>query len=555
MKKIRNTMLSRHSSLVRNSRDTVHSKSLDVSAGTLKSPAQLLSQRLQDWKQVIKEFINYFHQVAQLNQSVASDFSRISQSFQLSSQHSLLEPGQNGIQDVLQNLRTQNDKIAAFHNTRSNSIRTQAIEALENLRVEIKQRRFSIEGRLNPFIHRLQKAREEIREKVIEFDKATDYAHGESHGLEKDPYLIHHEIKVLVDKQLSDETEYRKAALHEQDEYIRFEKRFIERLKSIVETYFSWFHNDTNSLLHYIEQQQNFSSQIPVDNEWDAYEKRNETVLVKKGQLKPLGDEYSDALRENHFIHPKRTGTLDYRHNTQTLSNWARSHFVLSEAGFLHIFHRDMKEKDMSTHTEPPFASLSLKHCYLTSDINQEDNYYWLDIFEKTSGTKFMKKSHDRVHSLRSSSYNEVMAWRSDLAPKCRSAPPLSSVSRPFSTSSEREAPYASPPESPGLEKHHETGGKFHEKKKSTEGSSLRESSDHSHQPSEEEKPRDLPPQPPRSSVESHDSEKQYETPQEEKLQDSPHPHPHSYSDQDHEAPIITSKKHHESSIPIYDGH
>ncbi|KAK0106495.1 hypothetical protein ONS96_004120 [Cadophora gregata f. sp. sojae] len=367
---------------------------------TTGNPTEILANRFQAWRKVLKDLITYFREIQTSYEHRSKNLLKVSNVINNTSAPTMfLESG--GIDDAVQVLRSYH-RIAIAEANKSKEIENDVIMALTGLRSDLNQKIKEIKGLSSDFKNSVDKEMETTRRAVNELHEGlgqSDMDPAQMTG-RKDPYLLKLAVDRQVESQIDEENYLHQAYLNLEASGRELEAIVVGEIQKSYNAYAGILKREADAAYNTADELRTGPIAMPKDHEWNTFVQKDEHFVDPSVPVRqPQNIHYPG--RDNELAQEVRAGLLERK--SKYLKSYTAGWYVLSPT-HLHEF----KSADKA---QAPIMSLYLPEQKLGSHSN-----------EGSSSNKFILKgrqtgSMHRGHSwvFRAESYDTMNAWYEDI--------------------------------------------------------------------------------------------------------------------------------------------
>ncbi|GBE90013.1 hypothetical protein SCP_1800350 [Sparassis crispa] len=421
--------LSRGTSL---SRASKHGSSVSRSQSLIKKniaphdlrPSDILIERFIAWKIIVKQLIAYFEGIADIENNVARELTKLGAVIQVPFRSGNQFLGEGGVQDLYYGIRDKTRAIADQHASLGRTVEGSIVEHLQKLRVEIKAHIKNIQNDTGKLATAVAKERE-LSAKVIG-DLGTNVSIHKNTPLSvtarTDPYVANQAVARQLLKQVHTENALQKSLLLTQSSSAMFEASLIQALQSAWATFAEWRARMDTSIRETYRTLEHDMAALPPDKEWIAFAAREDHLVDPETPLRdPQNINYPN--KDDPTVVAVHVGLLE-RKKRYTRS-YREAYYVLTPAGFLHEY----ASSDPAISDKPRW-SLFLPLCTLGPASAPSAPSHKFHIEERLDGmgsprTGSLKvlrssligngKGSGRAWAFRGRSHDDMLEWWNDL--------------------------------------------------------------------------------------------------------------------------------------------
>ncbi|RPD69733.1 hypothetical protein L226DRAFT_539559 [Lentinus tigrinus ALCF2SS1-7] len=417
------------------SRASKHGSSVSRSQSLIKKniaphdlrPSDILIERFTAWKAIVKQLIAYFEVIADIENNVAREMTKLAGVIQVPFRSGNQFLGEGGLQDVFYGIRDKTRAIADQHANLGRTVDGSIVQHLQKLRTEIKAHIKNIQNDTGKLATAVAKERE-LSSKVIG-DLGTNVSILKNTPLgvtaRTDPYVANQAVARQLVKQVHTENALQKSLLLTQASSAMFEASLIQALQSAWATFNEWRTRMDTSVGDIWNNLHRDMSALPPDREWIAFAAREDHLVDPETPLRdPQVINYPS--KDDPSVIPVHTGMMERKKRyTRT---YRESYYVLTPAGFLHEY----ASSDPALADKPLF-SLFLPMCTLGPPSAPSAKSHKFHIEERKDGTgtthsgsfKSIRDSlrrgngSGRAWAFRARSHDDMMEWWNDIRMLC----------------------------------------------------------------------------------------------------------------------------------------
>ncbi|CAL1715902.1 unnamed protein product [Somion occarium] len=432
--------ISRATSVSRTSR---HGSSMSRSQSLIKKniaphdlrPSDILIERFVAWKAIVKQLIAYFEGIADIENNVAREMTKLAGVIQVPFRAGNQFLGEGGLQDVYYQIRDKTRAIADEHANLGRTVDGSIVQHLQKLRVEIKAHIKNIQNDTGKLATSVAKERE-LSSKLIG-DLGTHVSILKNTPMsvtpKTDPYVANQAVMRQLVKQVHTENALQKSLLLTQSSSATFEAALIQALQSAWATYAEWRTRMETQISTISQSLERAMSSFAPDREWIAFAAREDHLVDPETPLRdPANIVYPS--KEDPSVLPVHTGLLERKKRyTRT---YREAYYVLTPAGFLHEY----ASSDPAVADKPLF-SLFLPMCTLGPPSSANARSHKFHIEGRKDGTGATKTGSFRsitstitgrgnkanssitagghAWAFRARSHDDMMEWWNDIRMLC----------------------------------------------------------------------------------------------------------------------------------------
>ncbi|KAH9937880.1 uncharacterized protein BXZ73DRAFT_100096 [Epithele typhae] len=391
-------------------------------------PSDILIERFTAWKAIVKQLISYFEGIADIENNVAREMTKLGAVIQVPFRAGNQFLGEGGLQDIFYGIRDKTRAIADQHANLGRTVDGSIVQHLQKLRTEIKAHIKNIQNDTGKLATSVAKERE-LSAKFIG-DLGTNISVLKNTPLNvtarTDPYVANQAVARQLVKQVHTENALQKSLLLTQASSAMFEASLIQALQSAWATFAEWRTRMDTAIGEIWGHLQRDMSALPPDREWISFAAREDHLVDPETPLRdPQVINYPS--KDDPSVIPVHTGLLERKKRyTRT---YRESYYVLTPAGFLHEF----TSSDPSIADRPQF-SLFLPMCTLGPPSPTSGKSHKFHIEERKDGSGTTRSGSlrglrdsitrrgtgsGRAWAFRARSHEDMMEWWNDIRMLC----------------------------------------------------------------------------------------------------------------------------------------
>ncbi|RDL32461.1 PH protein [Venustampulla echinocandica] len=364
------------------------------------NPTEILANRFQAWRKVLKDLITYFREVQASYDHKSKNLIKISNLVNnTSSPPVFLRSG--GIDDALQVLRSYH-RSAIMEANKAKEIENDVLLALVGLRSDLNQKIKEIKSLSGDFKNSVDKEMEGTRKAVNNLQDGLGRADVDPAQMtgKHDPYLLKLAVDRQIERQIDEENYLHQAYLNLEASGRELESIVVGEIQKSYNAYAGILKREAEGAYNTVEELRTGPISMPKDHEWNEFVENDEHFVDPRVPVRlPQNIQYPG--RDNYLAQAIREGLLERK--SKYLKSYTPGWYVLTPT-HLHEF----KSADK---TQTPIMSLYLPEQKLGSNSQ-----------EGASSNKFMMKGRQtgamhRGHSwvFRAESYETMLGWLEDI--------------------------------------------------------------------------------------------------------------------------------------------
>ncbi|KAI5466491.1 hypothetical protein BGZ63DRAFT_376332 [Mariannaea sp. PMI_226] len=364
------------------------------------NPTEVLSNRFQSWRKILKDLIAYFREIQSQYEHRSKTLLKLSNvSNNIATPSGFLSTA--GIDDALQFIRSYN-KNAVIEANKAKEIEDDVILALTGLRSDLQQKIKEIKNLSGDFKNTVAKEMDGTRKAVRNLgDVLGKNEMDESLTTGKqDPYLLRLAVDRQVERQVDEENYLHQAYLNLENSGRELESIVVGEIQKAYNAYAGILKREADNAYGVIEELREGPISMPKDQEWIHFV-TNDSQFVDPNIPIRSADQIHYPGQDHESAQEIRAGLLERK--SKYLKSYTAGWYVLS-ATHLHEF----KSADKA---QAPVMSLYLPEQKLGSHSAEggSSNKFIL----KGRQTGGMHRGHSWV--FRAESHDTMMAWYEDI--------------------------------------------------------------------------------------------------------------------------------------------
>ncbi|KAH7015130.1 hypothetical protein EDB80DRAFT_566453 [Ilyonectria destructans] len=395
---------------------------------TTGNPTDVLSNRFQSWRKVLKDLIAYFREIQSHYENRSKSLLKLANvSNNISAPPGFLTTA--GIDDALQFLRTYN-KNAIIEANKAKEIEEDVILALTGLRSDLQQKIKEIKNLSGDFKNSVEKEMENTRKTVRNLSDVlgkNELDESLTTG-KQDPYILRLAVDRQVERQIDEENYLHQAYLNLENSGRELESIVVGEIQKAYNAYAGILKREADNAYNVIGELREGPISMPKDQEWIHFVTHDNQFVDPSIPLR-AADQVHYPGQDHEAAQEIRAGLLERK--SKYLKSYTAGWYVLS-ATHLHEF----KSADKA---QAPVMSLYLPEQKLGSHSSEGGSSNKFILKGRQTGT--MHRGHTWV--FRAESHDTMMAWYEDIKALTEKTPEersqfVRSHSRSMSRSSRR---------------------------------------------------------------------------------------------------------------------
>lgn len=366
------------------------------------SPTEVLANRFQTWRKLLKDLITYFREVSTSYEQRAKALLKVSNVINNTNAPSmfLIEGGLNDANRILRDFHKQS--VTESH--KAKEIQTEVINQLGGLRADLSQKIKEIKSLSGDFKNSVEKEKETTRKCVAALEESLALVDSDPAAVagKGDPYVVRLGVDRQVERQIDEENYLHRAYLNLENSGKELESIVVGEIQKAYNALASIMKRDADEMYSTIDQLRNGPIGMPRDLEWNKFVTNDPHFVNPNLPLRRLEDiEYPG--KHHPATTEVRAGMLERK--SKYLKSYTPGWYILSPT-HLHEF----KSADR-IYTQPPVMSLYLPDQKLGSHSQPGSSSHKFVLKGRQTGS--MHRGHTWV--FRAESYDTMMAWYEDV--------------------------------------------------------------------------------------------------------------------------------------------
>ncbi|KAG2120224.1 hypothetical protein DEU56DRAFT_835703 [Suillus clintonianus] len=386
-------------------------------------PSDILIERFVSWKAIVKQLISYFEGVADIENNIAKEYTKLGAVIQVPFRSGNQFLGEGGLQDVYYGIRDKTRVIADQHANLGRTVDSSIVQHLQKLHAEIKAHIKNVQNDTGKLATSVAKERELSGRMIGELATSVSIFKNTPMGVtnKSDPYVANIAVMRQLQKQVHEENALQKSIIIMQQNSAHFEEGIVRAIQSAWQTYDEWRSRMTNSVQDTWHTMGRNMVSLAPDREWISFSARSDHLLDPETPLRnPETIQYPS--KEDTSVIAVHTGHLERKKRfTRT---YREAYYVLTPAGFLHEFATSDPSQSGS---QTPIFSLFLPACTLGPPSTPSSKSHKFHIEGRKDGTgttkhgsfKLPMTGGQHAWSFRSRSHEDMMEWWNDVRMLC----------------------------------------------------------------------------------------------------------------------------------------
>ncbi|THW72035.1 hypothetical protein D6D19_06873 [Aureobasidium pullulans] len=372
-----------------------YNSALSTPIPTHGSPTDILANRFQAWRTLLKSLITYFREIQSSYETRSKALLKVSNVLSNFSHPSVFITD-GGLADASRILGDYHKHSVAESN-KSRDIEQDVISALTGLRSDLSQKIKEIKSLNGDFKNSVDKEKDATRKAVDQLAEALQHAdHGDNS--KTDPYIVRLGVDRMVEKQIDEENYLHRAYLNLESSGRELESIVVGEIQKAYNAMASILKREGDDAYNTVEQLRGGPIAMPKDLEWARFVETDPHFVNPRLPLRRIED--IDYPGKNAPAAAEvRAGMLERK--SKYLKSYTPGWYVLSPT-HLHEF----KSAD-KIYSQPPVMSLYLPEQKLGSHSEPGSSSHKFMLKGRQSSG--MHRGHNWV--FRAESYETMMAW------------------------------------------------------------------------------------------------------------------------------------------------
>ncbi|KAF8978566.1 hypothetical protein BGZ52_005886 [Haplosporangium bisporale] len=306
------------------------------------NPTDILQARLHGYRSIVKNLQQFFAEVAALETTTSRAWSKAASVLVVPFKDGHQFLGKGGMQDVCAGLRDAAKGRGEQHAGVARFVEETVVKHLRRLKQDLKGKIRALKGDTNLYNNRVFRERELTQERIgglaraiALYERAGGYKAEEN--MRSDPYLVNLALKKQLAKQVHEENLFARSLRQVQEEVATFESRIVKEVKQILNSYANYNRNNVSPAFNQSWAAAEAALTALQDNtEWNEFMDRNGYRLFPSELADTDLEEINYPGKQNPYVAPIKTAHLSRK--SSVLKNWKDGFFVLTMAGWLHVF-------------------------------------------------------------------------------------------------------------------------------------------------------------------------------------------------------------------------
>ncbi|KAL8732158.1 MAG: hypothetical protein Q9166_002905 [cf. Caloplaca sp. 2 TL-2023] len=369
---------------------------------TTGTPTEILANRFQTWRKVLKDLITYFRDVQKSYESRSKSLYTLCNVIN----NTTTPPAfltQGGIGDAIHVLRDHHKQAIAEAN-KAKTIEEDVIVQLTGLRSDLQQKIKEIKSLSGDFKNNVDREIEGTRRAVHDLQEALGAAEADpnsSHGKD-DPYIVKLGVDRQLERQIEEENYLHRAFLNLESSGRELESIVVGEIQKAYNAFAGIIKREADEAYDTVERLRTGPVAMAKDHEWDAFVENNEHFVDPRLPVRRV-QTITYPGRDHAAASEVRSGMLERK--SKYLKSYTPGWYVLTPT---HI--HEFKSPDRIT-SQVPVMSLNLAEQKLGSHSGTDSSSHKFMLKGRQTGG--MHRGHAWV--FRAESHDTMLAWFEDL--------------------------------------------------------------------------------------------------------------------------------------------
>ncbi|WVQ71096.1 hypothetical protein IAR50_000621 [Cryptococcus sp. DSM 104548] len=382
-------------------------------------PSDILIERFQAWKGIVKMLIAYFEGIADIEANTSKELTKLGAVIQVPFRPGNQFLGEGGMQDVFYTIRDKTRLIADSHASLARTIESSIVQHLQKLRTEIKAHIKNVQNDTGKLATSVAKERELSTRAIADLARAINSVNNTPMqvGSKEDPFAVNQAVLKQLQRQVNEENALQKSIIIMQQNSAHFEEGIVRSIQSAWSTFDEWQSRMSESVQETWRNLGVNMAQLMPDREWISFAARSDHLLDPETPLRNP-DLIDYPGKSDPSVTPVYSGMLERK--KRFTKSYKEGFYVLTPAGYLHEY----ASSDPTTATHPVW-SLFLPACTLgppSSAATAKSHKFHIEgrkdgtsAYGKTPGGRGLFRGSDTAFTFRARSHEEMMEVWNDL--------------------------------------------------------------------------------------------------------------------------------------------
>ncbi|KAI5474456.1 PH domain containing protein [Pseudohyphozyma bogoriensis] len=376
-------------------------------------PSDVLCARFQAWKRLVKNLIQYFEGIADIENNTAKELTKLGGVIQVPFREGNQFLGEGGVQDIFYHVREKTRLIADTHANLAKTVEGSIVQHLQKLRVELKAHIRNIQQDTGKLAAAVAKERELSTKLITDLARSITMLKNTPMGVgsKEDPWYTNSLVARQLQKQVHEENALQKSIIIMQQNSEHFEEGVVRAIQMAWSTFDEWNARASVQVQETWSVMGQVMRSVAPTTEWIAFASRSEYLLDPDTPLRnPLTINYPG--KDDPSVIPVHQGILERK--KRYTKTYKESFYILTPAGYLH----EHASSDLSKHPNPEL-SLFLPECTLgaPTNVNARSHKFHIEGKKAIGGDVGNSKGFlalDVAFVFRARSHEEMLEWWND---------------------------------------------------------------------------------------------------------------------------------------------
>ncbi|SCV73514.1 BQ2448_7440 [Microbotryum intermedium] len=376
-------------------------------------PSDVLIERFNAWKRLVKNLIAYFEGIADIESNTAKELTKLGGVIQVPFREGNQFLGEGGVQDIFYGVREKTRAIADSHANLAKTVEGSIVQHLQKLRTELKAHVKNIQQDTGKLAAAVAKERELSTKMITDLARSITMLKNTPMGVhaKEDPWYTNSLVARQLQKQVHEENALQKSIIIMQQNSEHFEEGVVRAIQMAWQTFDEWNARASAQVQETWASMGQLMRSVAPTTEWIAFASRSEYLLDPDTPLRnPLTINYPG--KDDPSVIPVHQGILERK--KRYTKTYKESFYILTPAGYLH----EHASSDLEKHPNPEL-SLFLPECTLGAPTSPNARSHKFHIEGKKAlggdvGQKNGLFAMDASFTFRARSHDEVLEWWND---------------------------------------------------------------------------------------------------------------------------------------------
>ncbi|KAI9755835.1 MAG: H/ACA snoRNP pseudouridylase subunit [Chaenotheca gracillima] len=366
------------------------------------NPTEILANRFQTWRKVLKDLITYFREIQMSYEHRSKALLKVANVLNNTSVPSMFL-SEGGINDAVHTLRNYH-KQSISEGNRARDIEQDVITQLTGLRADLNQKIKEIKNLSGDFKNSVDRELEGTKKAVHNLQESLGLVDSDSAAVagKGDPFIIKLAADRQIERQIDEENYLHKAFLNLEGSGRELESIIVGEIQKAYNAYAGVLKRESDEGFEAVDKLREGPINMSKDHEWSSFVQRDNHFIDPRIPLRrPEDIEYPG--RDHPAALEVRAGMLERK--SKYLKSYTPGWYVLSST-HLHEF----KSADR-INSQPPVMSLYLPEQKLGTHSQPGSSSHKFMLKGRQTGS--MHRGH--AWTFRAESHDTMLAWYEDL--------------------------------------------------------------------------------------------------------------------------------------------